>query len=82
MIDMDPLLVTMCALAVLLAGSYVWLRFRTLAPTRQVRCQFNCPRCRHRIRFLASLAGKPGQCRRCKHQFLFPRPTTQGAPRA
>lgn len=51
--------------------------FYTLRPVKdkekqQVHWRCSCPHCNWRLRFRASLAGKSGQCPRCRRFFHFP----------
>jgi hypothetical protein len=58
------------AIAVIAVAGYFYFRPREAGDNPLAVCP--CPKCKRRLRYKESRAGKPAMCPRCFHKFTFP----------
>jgi hypothetical protein len=52
------------------SGTFRWVRSHN--PEAEKYLLFRCPHCGQKVRYLASKAGRPGMCPRCRQQWTLP----------
>jgi hypothetical protein len=67
---MTTIVVVLGVLLALAVGAYLGLRNRP--PKEEPFLYFRCPRCEHKLRYLAVRAGHRAVCPRCRKQSVLP----------
>jgi len=55
---------------ILATGALVWARLRK--PKEEKFCNFRCPGCGQKVRYLTSKAGRAAMCPRCRQRWTLP----------